>query len=54
MKRINLTRSRFHTLLPKHLEVNNEKLIGKVLSPIKRKDVLIKIDELKVVEYYSR
>jgi small subunit ribosomal protein S4 len=54
MKRINLTRSRFHTLLPKHLEMNNEKLIGKVLSSIKRKDVLIKVDELKVVEYYSR
>lgn len=54
MKRINLTRSRFHTLLPKHLEINNETLIGKILSPIKRKDVLIKINELKVVEYYSR
>jgi small subunit ribosomal protein S4 len=54
MKRINLTRSRFHTLLPKHLEINNETLIGKVISSIRRKDVLIKINELKVVEYYSR
>jgi small subunit ribosomal protein S4 len=54
MKRINLTRSRFHTLLPKHLEINNETLLGKVLSPIKRKDVLIRINELKIVEYYSR
>ncbi len=54
MKRINLTRSRFHTLLPKHLEIKDEILVGKILSPIKRKDVLIKINELKVIEYYSR
>lgn len=54
MKRINLTRSRFHTLLPKHLQINNEKLTGTILSPIKRKDVLIRINELKVIEYYSR
>jgi len=54
MKRINLTRSRFHTLLPKHLEINNESLVGKMISSINRKDVLIKINELKVVEYYSR
>ncbi len=54
MKRIKLTKSRFHSLLPKHLEIDNEKLIAKVISPIKRKDVLVKINELKVVEYYSR
>ncbi len=54
MKRINLTKSRFHSLLPKHLEVNKETFIAKVIAPVKRKDVLVKIDELKVVEYYSR
>jgi small subunit ribosomal protein S4 len=54
MKRINLTKSRFHTLLPKHLEITNEPLSGKVVSPVRRKDVLVKINELKVVEYYSR
>ena len=55
MKRVNLTKSRFHSLLPKHLDINNdETLIGKVLSPVKRKEVLVKINELKVVEYYSR
>jgi len=54
MKRINLTKSRFHSLLPKHLEIDNELLIGKVVSNVKRKDVLIRINELKVVEYYSR
>jgi len=41
MKRVNLTKSRFHSLLPKHLEIDNEKLIGNFLSPVKRKDVLI-------------
>ena len=54
MKRVNLTKSRFHSLLPSHLEINNEKFIGKFLSPVKRKDVLLRINELKVVEYYSR
>lgn len=54
MKRINFTRSPFHTLLPKHLQINTEKLVGTILSPIKRKDVLIRINELKVIEYYSR
>lgn len=54
MKRVNLTKSRFHSLLPKHLEINSETFVGKVVSPIKRKDVLVKINELKVVEYYSR
>jgi len=53
MKRINLTRSRFHSLLPKHLEIDHQTLIAKVISTIKRKDVLVKINELKVVEYYS-
>jgi len=54
MKRVNLTKSRFHSLLPKHLEMNSEKLSGKILSPVKRKDVLVRVNELKVVEYYSR
>jgi len=55
MKRVNLTKSRFHSLLPKHLEISNEEILqGRVLSPVKRKDVLIRINELKVVEYYSR
>ena len=54
MKRVNLTKSRFHSLLPSHLEIDSEKLIGKFISPVKRKDVLVRINELKVVEYYSR
>jgi small subunit ribosomal protein S4 len=54
MKRVNLTKSRFHSLLPKHLEVNNTTITGTFISPVKRKDVLVRINELKVVEYYSR
>ena len=54
MKRVNLTKSRFHSLLPAHLDIDQELLIGKVLCPVKRKDVLVRINELKVVEYYSR
>jgi small subunit ribosomal protein S4 len=54
MKRVNLTKSRFHSLLPSHLEVDNETLVGKFLSTVKRKDVLVRVNELKVVEYYSR
>ena len=54
MKRVNLTQSRFQSLLPSHLEIDTEKFIGKFLSPVRRKDVLLRINELKVVEYYSR
>jgi len=57
MKRIKLTKSRFQSLLPSHLEINrdeNDILLGKIVSSIKRKDILLRINELKVVEYYSR
>ena len=54
MKRVNLTQSRFHSLLPKHLNVDTNLLVGKLLTPVKRKDVLVRINELKVVEYYSQ
>jgi small subunit ribosomal protein S4 len=54
MKRINLTKSRFHSLLPSHLDINAEALKGTFLSAVKRKDVLLRINELKVVAYYSR
>ena len=56
MKRVNLAQSRFQSLLPNHLEVEKESetLTGKFLCPVKRKDVLLRINELKVIEYYSR
>ena len=54
MERVNLTQSRFQSLLPGHLNINTENLVGTFVSPVKRKDVLLRINELKVVEYYSR
>ena len=54
MKRVNLTKSRFHSLLPKHLEIDSQNLAAKFISTVKRKDVLVRINELKVIEYYSR
>jgi small subunit ribosomal protein S4 len=54
MKRVNLTKSRFHSLLPSHLQVDSETLKGTFLAFVKRKDVLVRVNELKVVEYYSR
>ena len=54
MKRINLTRSRFPSLLPTHLKIDAKALRGKFICPVKRKNLLVRINELKVVEYYSR
>lgn len=55
IKRIQFAKSRLLTLLPKHLEIGTEQFsLGKVQSVIKRKDVLIRVNELKIVEYYSR
>ena len=54
MKRVNLIQSRFNSLLPKHLEVDNIGLVGKLVNTVKRKDVLVRINELKVIEYYSQ
>lgn len=54
MKRVNLVSSRFNTLLPSHLSLDPSNLKGKFLCPVKRKDLLLRINELKIVEYYSR
>jgi len=54
MKVLNLLTSHFHTLLPTHLELNVEKLSGTFLRASNRKDLPLQINELKVVEYYSR
>jgi small subunit ribosomal protein S4 len=54
MKRVNMMKSRFNSLLPSHLEIDSEKISAKFLSAVKRKDVLLRINELKIVEYYSR
>jgi ribosomal protein S4 len=54
MKRVNLTQSRFQSLLPKHLSVDTDQLVGTFVRQVKRKDVLVRINELKVIEYYSQ
>nr|YP_009745206.1 ribosomal protein S4 [Halymenia maculata]QIG87216.1 ribosomal protein S4 [Halymenia maculata] len=40
--------------IPNHLELNKEKLIGKVNGIIEREWVALKLNELLIVEYYSR
>ncbi len=54
MKRVNLKTPRFKSLLPKHLSLNVENLEGQFVRLIKRNDILVRIKDLKVVEYYSR
>ncbi len=54
LKRSNLIESSSSSLLPTHLSVDSKTLVAKYLSTVKRKDVLIRINELKVVEYYSQ
>lgn len=40
--------------IPSHLEFDKDKLVGKVNSVIEREWVAIQVNELLVVEYYSR
>lgn len=54
MKRVNLKISRFKNLLPKHLTLDAQNLKGEFKRRIKRNDILIRVKDLKVVEYYSR
>lgn len=54
MKRVNLVKSRFKNLVPRHLILDRKKLKGEFIRRIKRKDILIKVKDLKIVEYYSR
>ena len=42
------------TNIPNHLEFNKDKLLGKVNSIIEREWVALQINELLIVEYYSR
>ena len=55
LRKVNLiNKYNITSLLPSHLKMNLKTLVGKVLSPVKRDRVLIKVDELKVLQYYSR
>ena len=49
---INLMKYTFTKNLPSHLEMNNFE--GKILSTVKSNEILLNIDELKIIEYYSR
>lgn len=40
--------------LPSHLSFSNDKLEGKVLSPLSKNSLILLVNELLVVEYYSR
>ncbi|MEO1209806.1 MAG: 30S ribosomal protein S4, partial [Cyanobacteria bacterium J06638_20] len=40
--------------VPTHLDLDKQKMVGKVNSVIEREWVALNIDELLVVEYYSR
>ena len=42
------------SLLPSHLQIESKTLEGKVLSFSKRKNVSVNVNELKVIEYYSK
>lgn len=42
------------TLVPSHLSLNPEKLEGKVIGVVNVKSLLLVINELLVIEYYSR
>lgn len=48
----NTIKYKFGNNIPSHLEVIN--FTGKVLSPVKSNEILLDIDELKIIEYYSR
>jgi small subunit ribosomal protein S4 len=54
LKLNNIKELNFPIFLPSHLIFNLENLTGKVISQVKRHEVLAKINELKVIEYYSR
>jgi small subunit ribosomal protein S4 len=41
-------------LVPSHLELDKDKLAGKINSVVSREEVNIEINELFIVEFYSR
>jgi len=50
----NRMESRISTSIPPHLEFNNLKYEGRILDYCSRSDVLVNLNELLVIEYYSR
>lgn len=53
MKQINYTKMRLGILLPDYLKVNKNLLLAKIIGKIKRKDISLKVNEQKIIEYYS-
>lgn len=43
-----------NNIIPEHLSINKEKLEGKINNIVNRKSISLLINELLVVEYYSR
>jgi small subunit ribosomal protein S4 len=41
-------------LLPEHLTLDAENFSGRIVGNIKRNDISLRINELKIIEYYSR
>ncbi len=46
--------SRFKILLPSHLEMVRQAFVARILSDVRRQEVLVKVKVLKVIEYYSQ
>lgn len=41
-------------LLPEHLILDSAALKGQYISPVKKNNIIVRIDDLKLIEYYSR
>lgn len=46
--------SPIRALLPEHLSLNSQDLKGHYLFSIKKNDIIIRVNDLKLIEYYSR
>ncbi len=53
LKEYNLIEYNFLFLIPTHLEINIKTYEGKIISNIKQEELLININNLKIMEYYS-
>ena len=42
------------TNLPNHIELDKEKLVGKVKAIVSREEVNLNINDLLIIEFYSR
>jgi small subunit ribosomal protein S4 len=54
VNKFNIFASNCSYVLPTHLQLDTKTLTGKVISNIRKADLLIKVNELKIIEFYSR